>query len=156
MESQNILKCRFLGEIHHEELQIARDGLVREILSQLDKKYPDSCILLNNKLYQLQDDDVIDDVFEEGDVLTAVKSQHNLDRNAVVNNNSGDVVVLMDKNKQPIFVEPKNVQKWKWNPLNFFPTITVFRFVTETAPDMKCKNKALSSQETVRRRGTEA
>ena len=136
MESQNILNCRFLGEIHHEELQIARDGLVREIISQLDKKYPDSCILLNNKLYQLQDDDVIDDVFEEGDVLTAVKSKCNQDR-AVVKNNSGDVVVLMDKNKQPIFVEPKNDQEWKWNPLNFFPTITVFRFVTETGPDVK-------------------
>ena len=119
----------------------------------MEAKHPGSCIQLNNKLYQLQDDDVIDDVFEEGDILTALKSKHNLERNATVDNSSGDVVVLMDNNKQPIFVEPKNVRMWKWNPINFFPTITVFWFVTLLAPIEKLKTKL--SQETVRGRGTE-
>ena len=96
---------------------------------------------------------MIDDVFEEGDILTALKSKHNLERNATVDNSSGDVVVLMDNNKQPIFVEPKNVRMWKWNPINFFPTITVFWFVTLLAPIEKLKTKL--SQETVRGRGTE-
>ena len=59
---------------------------------------------------------------------------------------SGDVVVLMNKNKLPLFLTPKEVQNLKWNPLNFYPTITVFWFGSVIAPVMNLKSKTSRKQ----------
>ena len=128
MKSLNILNWRFLEEYHREEVLIARDGHVREIISQLDAKYPGSCIQLNNKLYQLQCDDVIDDVFEEGDVLTAVKLQQNICRHLASECRlAGDLVCLRNQDKQPILLEPGVHQCWELKTADFLSTIAVFR-----------------------------
>ena len=62
-------------------MSVARDGQVGEIIKQLDLTYPGSFITLNNQLSHLQEDDTVEDVYEEGDVLTAVKLRPDVCRN---------------------------------------------------------------------------
>ena len=79
---------------------------------------------------QLQDDDIIEDVYEEEDVLTAVQKKQDAERlknEKWVENKSGDIVILMDKNKRPIHLEPSNEHLWQFSSLDFYPKIAVFR-----------------------------
>ena len=82
----------------------------------------------------LQDDDIIEDVYEEEHVLTAVQQKQDAERQNEkwVENKSGDIVILMDKNKRPIHLEPKNEHLWQFSSLDFYPTMSVFRY--ETGP----------------------
>ena len=104
---------------------MARDGLVGEIIKQLDMKYPGSFITLNNQLSHLQEDDTVEDVYEEGDVLTAVKLRHNLCRDSVCRPTGGDLVCLMTQDKQPILLESE-IQQFK--TADFLSTLAVFRY----------------------------
>ena len=95
-----------------------------EIIAQLDLTYPGSYITLNNQLSHLQEDDTVEDVYEEGDVLTAVKLRHNMCRDTVCRR-TGDLVCLMTKDKQPILVEWE-IQQFK--TADFLSTMAVFRY----------------------------
>ena len=95
-----------------------------EIIAQLELTYPGSYINLNNQLSHLQEDDTVEDVYEEGDVLTAVKQRHNICRNSVCPLTGGDLVCLMTKDKQPILVESE-IQQFK--RADFLSTMAVFR-----------------------------
>ena len=119
----------FLGKIHHERVSVARDSTVGAIITQLDLTYPGSFITLNNQLSHLQEDDIVEDVFEEGDVLTAVKSCHNMCRNFAPGCGfPGDLVCLMNRDKQPILGEPPGIHKcWEFRTEDFLPTVAVFR-----------------------------
>ena len=44
-----------------------------------------------------------------------------------VENKSGDIVILMDKNKRPIHLEPRNEHLWQFSSLDFYPKMAVFR-----------------------------
>ena len=117
--------------MHHVEVNISNTmDEVTEILNPLERRFPGSYITLNNQLTQLQEDDLIKDVFREGDVLSAIKMRHMISRDGVKwpDRPSGDVVVFVDKQKNPIFFEPKNIEKWKWNEIDFSPYIAVFRY----------------------------
>ena len=124
-----ILTNVFPGKIHHERYSISRQGKVREIMEDLNQKFPGSSVYLNNALSQLQEDDIIEDVFSEEDVLTAVKQRHDMRRNGGkwVDNRSGDIVVLMGKSGKPSYVEPSNEQFWEFSFLEFYPKLVVFR-----------------------------
>ena len=104
--------------MHHVDVTInSTAGEVSEILNPLEARFPGSYVTLNNQLTQLQEDDVIADVYKEGDVLSAIKMRHSIPRDGVrwPDRPSGDVVVFVDKYKKPIFFETKNIEKWKWN-----------------------------------------
>ena len=119
----------FPGKIHHERVSVARDGLVAEIILQLDLTYPGSHISLNNQLSHLQEDDTVEDVYEEGDVLTAVKVRHNMPRNlGSEGRRAGDLVFLLNKDKLPILIEPEMEQSWELKTEDFLSTMAVFRY----------------------------
>ena len=109
-------------------MSVARDGQVGEIIKQLDLTYPGSFITLNNQLSHLQEDDTVEDVYEEGDVLTAVKLRHDVCRNLCSGCRHGDLVFLMNKDKQPIPLEPEMLQSWELRTEDFLSTIAVFRY----------------------------
>ena len=117
----------FPGKIHHERVTVASDGKVGEIVAQLELTYPGSYITLNNQLSHLQEDDTVEDVYKTGDVLTAVKLRHNMCRNSACCH-AGDLVFLMNKDKQPILVEPESEQCWEWKTEDFLSTMAVFRY----------------------------
>ena len=68
---------------------------------------------------------------EEGDVLTAVLTKQGMERDGRrwVDNSSGDVVILVTRNKQPVFLEPSNEQLLQWSWRDFLPSLTLFRFL---------------------------
>ena len=118
----------FLGKIHQERVRVARDGRVGEIITQLDKTFPGYHIILNNQLSNLQEDDTVEDVCEEGDILTAVRRRQDLPRDSCSEFPSvGDLVCLMNRDKQPILVEPGNEQCWELKTRDFLPSMAVFR-----------------------------
>ena len=98
-------------------------------MNVLNQKFPGSYVSLNNAMTQLQEDDIIEDVYQEEDVLTAVKQKHDIERNGGrwVDNKSGDIVVLMNKNNRPVYVEPSNEQYWEFGMLDLYPRLIVFR-----------------------------
>lgn len=131
------------GKIHHESITISRKGKVGEIINDLNQKFPGSFVSLNNAMSLLQEDDVIEDVYEEEDVLTAVKQKHDIERNVgkYVDNQSGDIVVLMDRNNRPIYVEPSNEQFWEFSLLDLYPRLVVFRKQYEEVGNEKVEKK---------------
>ena len=138
--------------MHHDTVTInSTRGEVSEILNPLEERFPGSYVSLNNQLTQLQEDDVIEDVYRKGDVLSAIKMRHDISRDGVrwPDRPSGDVVVFMDKYKKPIFFEPKNIEKWKWNDIEFSPYIAVFRYeMPPTSFEILKKKKLLSGDST--------
>ena len=117
----------FLGTIHQERVRVARDERVGEIITQLDL-IPGYHITLNNQLSNLQEDDTVEDVCEEGDILTAVRRRQDLPRDSCSEFPSvGDLVCLMNRDKQPILVEPGNEQCWELKTRDFLPSMAVFR-----------------------------
>ena len=64
-----------------DQVTIRRNAEVGEIMKPLELRYPGSYITLNNQLSHLQEDDTVEDVYEEGDVLTAVKLRPDVCRN---------------------------------------------------------------------------
>ena len=118
----------FLGKIQQERVRVARDGRVGEIIAQLERSYPGSFITLNNQLSHLQEDDSLEDVYEEGDVLTAVKLQQNINRDLSSERRlAGDLVCLMNQDKQPFLLEPGVPQCWELKTKDFLSTMAVFR-----------------------------
>ena len=123
--------------MHHVELRpTSLEGEVTELLEPLEARFPGSYVTLNNQLTQLQEDDIIGDVYREGDVLSAIKMRHMISRDGVKwpDRPSGDVLVFFDKLKNPIFFEPKNVEKWKWDDKEFSQYIAVFRYGLSESP----------------------
>ena len=66
-------------KVYHDRVPIRRNAEVGEIMKPLELRYPGSYITLNNKLTQLQEDDIVEQVFQEGDVLTGLKMKHNIE-----------------------------------------------------------------------------
>ena len=99
-----------------------------EVLKELGEKYPDSHIFMNNDLTELQDDDILEDIFEEGDIFTAFRTGTNNDRELqTIRNTSDAVVALVDKKGKPMFIKSGTEEKYKWKLTDFDHIITVFR-----------------------------
>jgi len=116
-------------KVSHDRVSIRRDAEVGEVMKPLEKKYPGSYLTLNNKLTQLQEDDIVEEVFTEGDVLTGLKMKHNVERNGVkwCDKPAGDIVVLSNLiTKQPLVVESKYEQKFQFKPAEFSSTVSIF------------------------------
>ena len=105
-----------------------RNAEVRKLLDNLKAEYPGAHIFMNNQLSELQCDDILDDIYEEGDVLTAFRTEMNMERTvSQIKNASDAIVVLVNRKRQPIFIKSGNTESYKWKALNFDPIITVFR-----------------------------
>ena len=76
----------------------------------------------------LQEDDIVEDVFQPGDVLTGLKMKHNVERNGVkwCDKPAGDIVVLSNLiTQQQLVVETKNEQKFQFRQSEHtFPALT--------------------------------
>ena len=92
--------------------------------------FVNASIFFHNQLNKLEDDDVIQDCTEEGDLVTGIiKYPHN-DRafKKDLENDSGSILVVLDnKSKRPIFLESGYVEYLNINSLTLYPTILVFR-----------------------------
>ena len=106
---------------------MAPDEMLREMFKKLEDKYPDSHIVMNLALTELQDDDILEDIFEEGDILTAFRAGQNKARAQMIKNTSDAIVVLVDKKGKPIFIKSGTEEKYKWKLTDFDRIITVFR-----------------------------
>ena len=109
---------------------MAPGAMLSEILKKLVEKYPDSHIFMNNELTELQDDDVLEDIFEEGNVFTAFRTATNKERIQQVQkikNTSDAIVTLVDKNGKPMFIKSGTEEKYKWKLMDFDRIITVFK-----------------------------
>merc|ERR1712154_329905 len=118
--------CKVHG---HDRVRVRRDVEVGEVMKPLEARYPGSYITLNNKLTQLQEDDILSEVYQEGDVLTGLKMKHNIERNGVkwCDKPSGDVVVLSNiVTKQHLVVETKNEQIFQFKPKEYAPVVSIF------------------------------
>ena len=102
-------------------------AMISDVLKKLGKKYSDSHIFMNNELTELQDDDILEDIFEEGDIFTAFRTGHNKERAPVLRNNLDSIVVLVDRKRQPMFIKSGTEEKYRWKALDFDPTITLYR-----------------------------
>ena len=112
-----------------------RNAEIRKLLEKLREEFGRSHIFLNNQLTELQDDDILEDIYEEGDVLTAFRTAMNKERAAKasqIKNASDSIVVLVNKKRQPIFIKSGQEESYKWQALDFDPIITVFRLSQET------------------------
>ena len=114
-------------EIHYEDFQMPPGAMLSEILKQLKEKYPGSHIFMNNNLTELQDDDILEDIFEDGDIFTAFRAGTNKERVQMIKNNSDAIVVLVDKKGKPMFIKSGTEEKYKWKLTDFDRIITVFR-----------------------------
>ena len=106
---------------------MAPTAMLSEVLKKLAEKYPDSHIFMNNELTELQDDDILEDIFEDGDILTAFRTGHNKVRAQMIKNESDAIVVLVDKKGKPMFIKSGTEEKYKWKLTDFDHIITVFR-----------------------------
>lgn len=116
-------------KVTHDRVSIRRDAEVGEVMKPLEKKYSGSYVTLNNKLTQLQEDDIVEDVFQEGDVLTGLKMKHNVERNGVkwCDKPAGDIVVFSNKiTNQQLVVESKNEQKFQFKPAEYSSIVSIF------------------------------
>ena len=105
-----------------------RRAELRKLLDKLRQDFTGSHIFLNHQLTELQDDDILEDIYEEGDVLTAFRTPMNKERAASQIKNASDaIVVLVNKKRQPIFIKSGKTESYKWKALDFDPIITVFR-----------------------------
>ena len=103
-------------------------AMLSEVLKKLGEKYPDSHIFMNNDLTELQDDDILEDIFEEGDIFTAFRTGTNKARAAqMIKNTSDAIIALVDKNGKPMFIKSGTEEKYKWKMTDFDRIITVFR-----------------------------
>ena len=116
-------------DIHQEEFQVAPDAELSVLLNELKRKYPDSHMFMNNNLTELQDDDILEDIYEDGDIFTAFRTGHNKKRADVIKNESDAILVLMDKGGKPMFIKSGMEEKYKWKLTNFDRIIQVFRYI---------------------------
>ena len=106
---------------------MAPGAQLKEVLKKLAEIYPDSHIFMNNELTELQDDDVLEDIFEKGDIFTAFRTATNKERIVQKIKNSSDAIVtLVDKNGKPMFIKSGTEEKYKWKLMDFDRIITVF------------------------------
>ena len=120
----------YSGELASFNVEVDPKDIVGNLREKLGPTYVNASIFFHNQLEPLEDDDVIQECMEEGDVVTGViKYPHN-DRAFKKNleNASGSILVVLDKkSKKPIFLESGEVELFKIKSLTWYPTILVFR-----------------------------
>lgn len=114
-------------EIHYDEFKMSPRAELCEILKKLEEKYPKSHFFMNNDLTELQDDDILEDIYEDGNVFTAFRTGTNKERAQMIKNKSDAIVVLVDKKGRPMFIKSNTEEKYKWKLTDFDRIITVFR-----------------------------
>ena len=101
--------------------------MLSKILKQLEEKYPNCHIFMNNELTELQDDDVLEYIFEDGDIFTAFRTGTDKERVQMIKNNSDAIVVMVDKKGKPMFIKSGTEERYKWKMTDFDRIITVYR-----------------------------
>ena len=108
---------------------MAPEAELSDLLNELKKIYSDTHMFMNNNLTELQDDDKLEEIYEDGDIFTAFRTGHNKQRAKTIKNESDAILVLMDKGGKPMFIKSGTEEKYKWKLTNFDRTITVFRYI---------------------------
>ena len=116
----------YLAEFKRREIRVGKDGNVEDIQKELDFEYPDSHMFINNKMSQLQDDDRVVDVYEDGDILTGLGVGQDEPRSKD-SRPPGDILVTVERRDNKIIFLPIGPQVFKFRASEFFPSIGVFR-----------------------------
>lgn len=124
-------KNKVTGQIQEEEFSIPRTATVKDVLKVLKEKFHGEYASLYNAATELEDDALIDDIYDEEDVLTAVPPPPKRSAPKPIKNCSDDQVILMDMNDRPIFIEKQIEHNLKMNIWNFYPSLIVFRKTDE-------------------------
>ena len=119
------------GEVvSFNNVEIEPKDYVGTLREKLGPTFTNASVFFHNQLTKLEDDDVIQECIEEGDVVTGIiKYPHN-DRafKKDLESASGNILVVLDnKSKKPIFLESGHVEYLKIKSLTWYPTILVFR-----------------------------
>ena len=97
--------------------------------------YPGEPIFsINNHLLELEDDDILDEMMDDEDTLTAVKHEPSKEdrwRYYDLENDSESIVVIINKRtKQPMIIPALAVQTLRLSSVAYRRTITVFRLIS--------------------------
>merc|ERR1712227_104027 len=136
------------GDIVEHEFDVAENSTVDVIRKHLKDIYPGEPIFsINNHLLELEDDDVLDEMMDDEDTLTAVKHEPSKEdrwRYYDLENDSESIVVIINKRtKQPMIIPALAVQTLRLSSVAYRRTITVFRkqYEVDTGSEKKVEKK---------------
>ena len=112
------------------EFHMSKELKVKNISEKLEKLFPGCHFYLNNQLLELDNDDKLDDVMDDGDMLTATKHDPSGLRATGTNiqSDSDSIITLINKrDKKPIILKPHTTNFLNVSSLAYKRIITVFR-----------------------------
>ena len=115
-----------LGEFRRQRIRVSKDSNIEDIQKELEGDFVEAHIFINNRMSQLQDDDRLEEVYEEGDVLTGLLVPQDEPRSKE-NRTPGDILVMVERSHRIIFLPINKPQDFKFRSSEFFPSIAVFR-----------------------------
>ena len=114
----------FTGTISLQEIFISKQKTVGNLKEQLFASSPGSKILIRNHLLELREDEKLCDIIEEGDTLTAFKSEADDD---IEEEDEFFVVILSSVTKELVFLRPCEAAQLQLQELAHNRIVSVFR-----------------------------
>ena len=116
----------FTGAISLQEIFISTSTqkTVGDLKEQLSASSPGSKILIRNHLLELREDEKLCDIIEEGDTLTAFKSEADDD---IEEEDEFFVVILSSVTKELVFLRPCEAAQLQLQELAHNRIVSVFR-----------------------------
>ena len=116
------------------EFTMPRDSEVGEVRKKLERleAFKGCHFSLNNQLLELEDDDILDEVMDEDDMLTATLHDPRKDpernRPANIENDSNSIVTIINRRtNKPMTLKAQSTNILNLSALAFLRIITVFR-----------------------------
>ena len=110
---------------------MSRDSTVGDVKRLLEDIYSGVNFSLNNKLLELEDDDILGHVIDDDDMITANRHDPRNEARYIkanVQNESGSIVAIINKrNNKPVILEGKSTNILNLSKLAYMRIITVFR-----------------------------
>ena len=117
----------FVDEFKRHQFRLGPGSNVEDISKALHgdgEGFPH--LYINNKISQLQDDDPLVDVVEEGDILTGLTAGQDQPRSKD-SPSAGDILVIVEKTHKMIYIPIDRPETFKFRESEFYPTIAVFK-----------------------------
>ena len=112
------------GTISLQEIFISKQKTVGDLKEQLSAYSLGSKILIRNHLLELREDEKLSDIIEEGDTLTAFKSEADDD---IEEEDEFFVVILSSVTKELVFLRPCEAAQLQLQELAHNRIVSVFR-----------------------------
>ena len=112
------------GEISLQEIFISEQKTVGDLREKLSVSSPGSKIVIRNHLLELREDEKLCDIIEEGDTLTAFKSDAD---DVIAEEDDFFVVILSSVTKELVFLRPGEAAQLQLQELAHNQIVSVFR-----------------------------